>query len=58
MRWETASACPVSSADVARHYLARAMEEAGRNKTRAARLVGLSSYQTLTNWLSKYGVRR
>ena len=44
--------------DIARHYLARAMEEAGGNKTRAARLVGLSSYQTLTNWLSKYGVRR
>ena len=44
--------------DVARRYLARAMEEAAGNKTRAARLVGLSSYQTLTNWLSKYGLRR
>ena len=44
--------------DVARHYLARAMKESGGNKTRAARLVGLSSYQTLTNWLSKYGVKR
>ena len=44
-------------ADVARHYLSQAMEEAGGNKTRAARLLGLSSYQTLTNWLSKYGVR-
>ena len=44
--------------DVARHYLARAMKESGGNKTRAARLVGLSSYQTLTNWLSKYGVKQ
>ena len=45
-------------ANVARHYLARAMEEAAGNKSRAAELVGLASYQTLTNWLSKYGVSR
>ena len=45
-------------ANVARHYLARAMEEAAGNKSRAANLVGLASYQTLTNWLSKYGVSR
>ena len=43
-------------AEVARHYLARAMEDASNNKTKAAGLVGLASYQTLTNWLSKYGV--
>ena len=36
----------------------RAMEEAAGNKSRAAELVGLASYQTLTNWLSKYGVSR
>ncbi|WP_438002345.1 sigma-54 dependent transcriptional regulator [Sorangium sp. So ce185] len=42
--------------DVARHYLARAMAEAQGNKTRAASLVGLSNYQTLKNWLEKYGV--
>ena len=34
----------------------RAMAEAGGNKTEAARLVGLPSYQTLTNWLKKYKV--
>ena len=45
-------------ANVARHYLTRAMEEAAGNKSRAADLVGLASYQTLTNWLSKYGVSR
>jgi DNA-binding NtrC family response regulator len=44
-------------ADVARHYLVRAMKEAHGNKTRAAELLGLPSYQTLTNWLTKYGVK-
>ena len=43
-------------ADVARHYLARALGEAGGNKTKAARLVGLNSYQTLTNWIRRYGL--
>ncbi len=47
---------PDTIKDVARHYLKRAMDEAAGNKTRAAELVGLSSYQTLTNWLSKYEV--
>ncbi|AUX42242.1 ATPase AAA [Sorangium cellulosum] len=42
--------------DVARHYLARAMVEAQGNKTKAASLVGISNYQTLKNWLDKYGV--
>ena len=40
----------------ARHYLQRALDEAQGNKTRAARLVGLSSYQTFTNWTKRYGV--
>jgi DNA-binding NtrC family response regulator len=43
--------------EVARHYLARAMDEAHGNKTKAAELVGLPSYQTLTNWLGKYEVQ-
>jgi len=42
--------------EVAHHYLTRAMDEAGGNKTKAADLVGLPSYQTLTNWLAKYKV--
>ncbi len=42
--------------DVATHYLVRALERAGGNKTKAAELVGLPSYQTLTNWMKKYGV--
>ncbi len=44
-------------ADVARHYLIRALKEAHGNKTKAAELLGLSSYQTLTNWLNKYAVK-
>ena len=43
-------------AQIARHYLRRAMMDAHGNKTKAAELVGLSSYQTLTNWLAKYEV--
>ncbi len=45
-------------AAVARHYLARALDETQGNKSRAARLVGLPSYQTFTNWLKKYAVDR
>jgi len=40
--------------DVARHYLERAMAQSHGNKTEAAKLLGLGSYQTLTNWLVKY----
>ncbi|MGH7283866.1 MAG: sigma-54 interaction domain-containing protein, partial [Polyangiaceae bacterium] len=42
--------------EVARHYLERAMKESGGNKTKAASLVGFGNYQTLKNWLTKYGV--
>jgi DNA-binding NtrC family response regulator len=48
---------PALMGELASHYLHRALEEAGGNKTRAAELVGLRSYQTLTNWLNKYRVR-
>lgn len=46
---------PDVMAEVARHYLGRAMAQAHGNKTDAARLIGLGSYQTLSNWLQKYG---
>lgn len=42
--------------EVAEHYLRRSLKEAKGNKTKAAELVGLPSYQTLTNWLRRYGV--
>ncbi|MEJ2169915.1 MAG: sigma 54-interacting transcriptional regulator [Desulfobacterales bacterium] len=41
---------------LAQHYLNRALTEASGNKTRAAELVGLPSYQTFSNWLKKYRV--
>ena len=44
--------------EVSRHYLSRALDESGGNKTRAAELLGLPSYQTLSNWLRKYGVEK
>ena len=43
--------------ELAQHYLERALEEAEGNKTKAAELVGLPSYQTFTNWMGKYGVK-
>jgi len=43
-------------ADVARHYLERALTETHGNKTKAAALIGFSNYQTLTNWPRKHGV--
>jgi len=41
---------------VARHYIKRTMTVTHGNKTRAAQLLGLSNYQTLTNWIRKYEV--
>jgi DNA-binding NtrC family response regulator len=48
---------PELLSEVARHYLGRAIDEAHGNKTKAAELVGLASYQTLTNWLARYEVQ-
>lgn len=42
--------------EVARHYLSRALEECHGNKTQAAKLVGLSNYQTFSNWMERYDV--
>jgi DNA-binding NtrC family response regulator len=42
--------------EVAQHYLRKALEQAHGNKSEAAELVGLPSYQTFTNWLKKYGI--
>lgn len=47
---------PEIIADVARHYLERGMAQTHGNKSEAARLLGVGSYQTLSNWLQKYGV--
>ena len=42
--------------DVATHYLEKALEENHGNKSRTAKTLGLPSYQTLSNWLKKYGL--
>ena len=39
---------------VSRHYLSRALSESNGNKSKAAELLGLGSYQTLNNWIKKY----
>jgi transcriptional regulator with PAS, ATPase and Fis domain len=41
---------------VASHYIRRALVVTGQNKTRAAGLLGLKSQQTLSNWMTKYGI--
>ena len=43
-------------AEVARHYIQRALEHTHGNKTRAAELLEIGSYQTLSNWIEKYGI--
>lgn len=43
--------------NITRDHLTRALKETGGNKTKAAKLLGLPNYQTLTNWLEKYGVK-
>lgn len=42
--------------EVARHYLSRALSAAHGNKAKATRILGLPNYQTLTNWIKRYGV--
>ena len=42
--------------EVERHYLERAMEEGQGVKARAAELLGLGSYQTVTDWLKRHGI--
>ncbi|PAA96784.1 sigma-54 interaction domain-containing protein [Serratia fonticola] len=41
---------------VAADYIRKALEHSGQNKTRAAQLLGLKNYQTLNNWMEKYGI--
>ena len=42
--------------EVAKHYISRAISDSNGNKSDAAKLVGLPSYQTLSNWMNKYGI--
>jgi len=42
--------------DVARHYIRSALRATDNNKTKAAKLLALSNYQTLSNWMTRYDV--
>lgn len=41
---------------IATGYLKKAMDKTNNNKTKAAELLALPSYQTLANWLKKYNI--
>ncbi len=45
---------PEIMAEVATHYLKKALSFTNHNKTQAAEILGLPSYQTLNNWVKKY----
>lgn len=42
--------------EVSRHYIKRAIESTEGNKSNAAKLLGFPSYQTISNWIKKYGL--
>lgn len=44
--------------DVSTHYIERALTESGGNKSRAASILGFKNYQTLNNWMRKYGINQ
>lgn len=41
---------------VSTQYIRKALEQAGGNKSKAAKLLGLANYQTLSNWMERLGV--
>ncbi len=44
-------------AELEKHYIERALDEADGNKTKAAKLVGLPNYQTFSNWMERHKVK-
>lgn len=48
---------PEILSNIAKNYLVRALKTTGGNKTKAAQMLGLPNYQTLSNWTAKYGVK-
>lgn len=47
---------PAILGEVSASYIKRALHVAQGNKTKAANLLGLGNYQTLTNWMKKNGL--
>jgi transcriptional regulator with PAS, ATPase and Fis domain len=44
--------------EVTKHYLERAIEHTGDSKTKIAKLLKIKNYQTVDNWIKKYGIER
>ena len=44
-------------AELSSQYIRKALRITGQNKTKAAELLGLKNYQTLNNWMEKYGIQ-
>jgi DNA-binding NtrC family response regulator len=42
--------------EVAQHYISKALKETGGHKAKTAKLLGLPSHQTLTNWMARCGL--
>lgn len=42
--------------ELVQHYIPRALEQTGGNRTQAAKLLGLKNYQTLNDWIEKHQV--
>ncbi len=51
--WAGGSTSGSLTEQVERHYVERALEATGGNKSRAAKLIGLPNYQTLSNWIHR-----
>lgn len=55
-RFEDSFSLSETLAEVASHYLERAIQQAGGNMSAASKLLGMANYQTLKNWLKKYNI--
>lgn len=42
---------------ISSQYIRQALEKTGGSKSKAAQLLGIKNYQTLSNWIKKYGVK-
>jgi transcriptional regulator with PAS, ATPase and Fis domain len=42
--------------EVCTHYIERALADSNASKTKAAQLLSIKNYQTLNNWMDKYGI--
>lgn len=42
--------------EVSQHYILRAMDASAGKKKLAAEMLGFGNYQTLTNWMNRYGI--